>query len=215
VLKYAINRRGLLSESAVQLFAYAKSGPQAETADLQFSFTPASMRKPEPGQQIMKADDQPGMTLCSCPLRPKSRGYVHITSADPSKHPLIQFGYLDHREDQIVQIAGLRLGRTLAAQPALAPYLEGETLPGPEFENDEDLLEHIRESGGSVYHPVGTVRMGSDDAAPLDPRLRVRGIDGLRVVDASAMPLLISGNTNAPTIMIAEKAADLILADDR
>jgi choline dehydrogenase len=211
--KYAVSRRGLLAQSTLQIFIYAKSAPHLETADLQLSFVPASMQKPDPGQRMMKADGHPGMTLCSCHLRPASRGYVRARTSDIRDQPAISFGYLEHPEDRRAQIAGLRLGRALGAHPVLEPYIDHESLPGAEAAGDADLLAYIREAGGTVYHPVGTVRMGADASSPLDPRLRVRGVEGLRVADASVMPFLISGNTNAPTIMIAEKASDMILRD--
>lgn len=212
-LKYAVTRKGLLGESAVQIFIYAKSAPHLETADLQFSLTPATMRKLDPSARRMSSDDHPGMTLASCQLRPASRGHVHISSADPATPPAILLGYLTDRLDQETQLAGLRLGRALGAHPALQPYVEQETAPGADVSSDAALLDYIRANGGSVYHPVGTVRMGDDALAPLDVRLRVRGVEGLRVVDASVMPFLVSGNTNSPTIMIAEKASDMIIED--
>lgn len=213
-LKYAAIRRGLLSESSVQIFIYAKSTQKMATADLQFSLTPATMRKLDPGMRRMQSDGPPGMTLASCQLRPASRGHTHIRSADPSTPPSIFLGYLTDPLDQATQIAGLRLGRALGGHPTLLPYVDRETSPGTGIDDDSELLDYIRTEGGSVYHPVGTVRMGGDNEAPVDEHLRVRGVERLRVVDASIMPFLVSGNTNSPTVMIAEKASSMIIEDN-
>jgi choline dehydrogenase len=134
-----------------------------------------------------------------------------LKSADPAAHPAIVPNYITDRLDQEVVVAALRWGRRIAAQEALARYIDHEIKPGPEVETDEQLLAYARASGTTIYHPVGTCAMGRGPQAVVDPQLRVHGVEGLRVVDASIMPRLISGNTNAPTIMIAEKASDMIL----
>ena len=159
----------------------------------------------------MELDDQPGLTIAPCQVRPESRGTIHIKSADPTVYPAIAPNYLSNPLDQEVAVAGLKWGRKIAAQPALARYVDHEMLPGPDFTNDEQLLGFARMAGSTIYHPVGTCQMGRGPNAVVDAQLRVHGIEGLRVVDASVMPRLVSGNTNAPTIMIAEKACDMIL----
>ncbi|WP_414900260.1 GMC family oxidoreductase [Sphingomonas flavalba] len=211
-LRYLATRRGLLATAAAQVFLYAKSRPEEAEADLQFSVAPASVADMMPGVRRMRPDRAPGMTIGSCHLRPLSRGHVRIVSADPSCQPAIRFNYLSAAADQEAHIKGVRLARRLARQAALAPAIVREKSPGREVVSDEQILAYARARGGTVYHPVGTVRMGRDAASPLDPQLRVRGVEGLRVVDASIMPNLVSGNTHAPTVMIAERAASLILA---
>ena len=151
------------------------------------------------------------MTIAPCQLRPESRGTIHIKSSDPSQYPAIVANYLADPLDQEVAIAGLKWARKIGEQPAIAKYVEQEMNPGPGFESDEMLLEYAKASGSTLYHPVGTCAMGSGPMAVVDAQLRVRGVDGLRVVDASIMPRLVSGNTNAPTIMIGEKGAAMIL----
>jgi len=149
-----------------------------------------------------------------CQLRPESRGTVRIRSADPFQAPAMQPNYLAAELDRRCAIAGIRLARRLAQTDALQPYVASEYRPGPEATSDEHLLEFARTYGATIFHPSGTCKMGSDAMAVVDERLRVRGIGGLRVVDCSIMPTLVSGNTHAPVVMIAEKASDLIL-DDR
>ena len=162
--------------------------------------------------QKMVLETRPGLTLAPCQLRPESRGHVRIKSADPAAHPAIVANYLANSFDQEVTVAGLRWARRIAAQPALAGIIEHEMNPGAKAADDEALLAFAKATGTTIYHPVGTCRMGSDPAAVVDTALRVNGVERLRVVDASVMPRIVSGNTNAPTIMIAEKAADLIRA---
>jgi choline dehydrogenase len=162
-------------------------------------------------QQKMVLEELPGLTIAPCTLRPESRGHIRIVSTDPAVHPSILANYLSDPLDQQTALAGLKWGRKIAAQPALAPFIDHETMPGPDLVDDETLLAFARMAGSTVYHPVGTCQMGHGPNAVVDPQLRVRGVEGLRVADASIMPRLVSGNTNAPTIMIGEKAADLIL----
>ena len=213
-LQYLVNRGGLLSEPPAQLLIYARSKPGLEAADIQFSFSPATALDTEPGLR-MQTCREPGFTFAPCHLRPASRGWVHTRSADSRIPPSIQFNYLTDPIDQAAQIAGVRIAREIAAQPQLAELIETEIKPGATIQADAQILDYARRMGNTVYHPVGTVHMGVDERAPLDPRLRVRGVEGLRVVDASVMPRLVSGNTNAPTIMIGEKASDMILEDAR
>jgi len=146
-------------------------------------------------------------------MRPQSRGHVRIVSADPLARPVIQPNYLTAQKDRDVLLAGLKEARRIAAQPAFQRFVAAEHAPGPGVTSDADLTAYLCEKGRTSYHPVATCRMGIDDRAVVDPQLRVRGFAGLRVVDASIMPTLVSGNTNAPTIMIGEKASDMILAD--
>jgi choline dehydrogenase-like flavoprotein len=152
-------------------------------------------------------------TLMTCFLRPQSRGSVKLASGDPLQRPLIDANYLATPRDMDALLRGLKLAREVLQQPALAPHRLRELEPGAAVQSDEQIREFIRSRAETVYHPVGTCKMGRDSMAVVDPRLRVHGLDGLRVVDASVMPTLIGGNTNAPTTMIAERAADLILQD--
>jgi choline dehydrogenase len=156
-----------------------------------------------------------GFTLSICQLRPQSRGHVRIRSADPLETPEMQPNYLATDLDRRTTVAGMRAARAIAATPALSAYVKREIKPGPDATDDAALLEFARNNGATIFHPSCTCRMGSaqDPMAVLDERLRVRGVEGLRVVDCSAMPRLVSGNTNAPVVMMAEKAVDMIRAD--
>ncbi|MDO8324942.1 MAG: choline dehydrogenase [Phenylobacterium sp.] len=211
VLKYAFQRKGLLTLSAAHVAAFCKSRPDLAGPDIQFHILPASQNLEKAMSGKMELDGAPGLTIAPCQVRPESRGTIHIKSADPTVYPAIAPNYLSDPLDQEVAVAGLKWGRKIAAQPALAPYIDHEMLPGPDFSSDETLLGYARMAGSTIYHPVGTCQMGSGPMAVVDAQLRVRGVEGLRVVDASVMPRLVSGNTNAPTIMIAEKAADMVL----
>jgi choline dehydrogenase len=212
-IKYLLRKRGLLTLSAAHVAVFCKSRPDLAGPDIQFHILPATM---DPEQlangQKMVLEKEPGLTIAPCQLRPESRGTIRIRSPDPAAHPAIVPNYLSDRLDQEVTVAGLRWGRRIAAQAALQPYVERELMPGPDVETDEQLLDYARTWGTTIYHPVGTCAMGRGPQAVVDPQLRVHGVEGLRVVDASIMPRLISGNTNAPTIMIAEKASDMIRA---
>lgn len=187
---------------------FVRTRPGLSRPDAQFHVHPASgsFREPHPFS---------GITVGACQLRPESRGWVRITSRDARVAPVIQANYLDAELDRRVMIDILRICRQLAASPILRRYIVEERQPGPAVQTDEELLDYVRSNSGTTYHPVGTCRMGGDPGAVVDPRLRVRGIEGLYVVDASIMPSLISGNTNLPTVMIGEKASDMIIEDDR
>lgn len=216
VFKYLTQRKGLLTLSAAHVAAFVKTRPELATPDVQYHILPATMdlqKMTETGD--MELEKQPGITIAPCQLRPESRGSVHIKSARHDNHPAIRPNYLSDPLDQQTAVAGIRWARELANQPALAQYIEHELEPGEALQSDEEILEFARETGGTIYHPVGTCKMGIDgDAnAVVDNTLRVRGVEGLRVIDASVMPRLVSGNTNAPTIAIAEKACDMIRAD--
>ena len=212
VVKYVFQRRGLLTLSAAHIAAFCKSRPDLSGPDIQFHILPATFDMEKlANQQKMELESLPGLTIAPCQLRPESRGTIRIASSDATVYPSIVANYLSDPLDQEVAVAGLKWGRAIASQKALAPFIDHEMLPGPDFASDEMLLGYARMAGSTVYHPVGTCQMGHGPGAVVDPELRVRGVEGLRVVDASVMPRLVSGNTNAPTIMIAEKAADIIL----
>ena len=209
-LDYALNRRGPLSMAPSQLGIFAKSSSDYDTANVEFHVQPLSLDKfGEPLHTF------PAITLSVCNLRPASRGHVHVVSADPATAPRIQPNYLSEAEDQRVAVDSIRLARRLAGAPALAPYRPREYLPGADLTRDDELLTAAGNIGTTIFHPIGTARMGRDDdpMAVVDGRLRLRGLGGLRIADASVMPRIVSGNTNSPTLMIAEKAADMILAD--
>jgi choline dehydrogenase len=210
-LRYLFQRKGLLTLSAAHIAAFCKSRPDLAGPDIQFHILPATMDLDKlVNEQKMELEDAPGLTIAPCQLRPESRGHIRIKSADPSVYPTIFANYLSDPLDQEVAVAGLKWGRKIGQAPALAPYIDSEINPGAEFATDEQLLAYARLSGSTIYHPVGTCQMGHGPMAVVDAQLRVHGLEGLRVVDASVMPRLVSGNTNAPTIMIAEKASDMI-----
>ena len=211
-MKYLFQRKGLLTLSAAHIAAFCKSRPELAGPDIQFHILPATMDTEKlMNEQKMVLEGEPGLTIAPCQVRPESRGTIRIKSADPAAYPAIQPNYLSDPIDQQVAVAGLKWARKIASQPALTKWIDHEMLPGQEVASDEDLLGFARMAGSTIYHPVGTCQMGHGPAAVVDPQLRVHGVEALRVVDASVMPRLVSGNTNAPTIMIAEKAADLIL----
>ena len=210
-LKYLLHRRGLLTLSAAHIGVFCKSRPDLAGPDIQFHILPATMDPDKMAQQQkMVLESEPGLTIAPCQLRPESRGTIRIRSANPAEHPAILPNYLSDPLDREVVVAAMKWGRRIAAQPALARYIDHEMLPGPEVQSDEQMLAFARDYGTTIYHPVGTCAMGRHPRAVVDPQLRVHGVEGLRVVDASVMPKLVSGNTNAPTIMIAEKASDMI-----
>ena len=205
-LEYALRRSGPMSMAPSQLGVFTKSDAALDTPDLQYHVQPLSLDAF--GQPL---HDFPAITASVCNLRPQSRGSVTIRSADPADKPMIQPNYLSTPGDRMVAANSLRLTRQIMAQAPLAPFTPQEYLPGVEFNSDDDLANKAGDIGTTIFHPVGTARMGSDADAVVDDQLRVHGIDGLRVVDASIMPTITSGNTNSPTVMIAEKGADMIL----
>jgi choline dehydrogenase len=211
-VEYALFRSGPLTMAPSQVGAFAKSSPDYATANLQFHFQPLSLDKWGDGLHRFGA-----FTASVCNLRPSSRGSIHIAHADASTPPLIAPNYLDTEEDRRVAVQSLKLARRIAAQAPLARYRPTEYLPGEAVHSEDDLLAAAGQLGTTIFHPVGTAKMGlaSDPMAVLDERLRVFGVAGLRVVDASAMPRITSGNTNSPTIMIGERGAAMILDDAR
>lgn len=207
-IQYLLSRSGPLTLAASQVTIFTKSDPSLERPDIQFHMQPLSADKPGEGAHKFSA-----FTMSVCQLRPHSRGYIAIKSNDPLQYPEIHPNYLSDERDHPVVISALRLARRIAGAPSLAPHILSEFIPGAEYQTDAELLQAAQRFSQSIYHPSGTCKMGSDPMAVVDDRLRVHGLKGLRVVDASIMPELVSGNTNAPTIMIAEKAADMIIAD--
>jgi choline dehydrogenase len=209
-LEYVLTRRGILTIGAGVAGAFARSRPDVDLPDVQFHFMPLSADRP--GQGLHRFS---GVTASVCQLRPESRGTLAIASADPAAHPGIVSNYLAAETDRRVLLDGMKLIRRTTSQPAFARYVLREHLPGPEADSDEALMSYARGYATTVFHPCGTCKMGSDAKAVVDARLKVHGIAGLRVADASIMPVITSGNTNAPTIMIGEKAADMIRHDAR
>ena len=209
-LEYAAMRRGPLTMAPSQLGAFAKSDPARETPDLEYHVQPLSLDKfGDPLHPF------PAFTASVCNLRPESRGSVRIRSPEAAAAPAIQPNYLSAPADRLVAAEAIRLTRRICAAPALARFSPEEFLPGDECQSDAELAEAAGRIGTTIFHPVGTCKMGGDPLAVVDERLRVRGIEGLRVIDASVMPTITSGNTNAPTIMIAEKGAAMISEDRR
>jgi choline dehydrogenase len=208
VFKYLASRTGLLTLAPAHVLAFLRTTETLPTPDLQIAILPATL---DTKSHALEA--KPGMTCAPYQLRPKSRGSIHIASADVRIAPKIQGNYLSNEIDQETLVRGLRISRRICSHPALTQFRGEELLPGQSSQSDADLLGYARETGSTLYHPTSTCRMGSDKSAVVDTRLRVNGVGGLRIVDASVMPTLISGNTNTPTIMIAEKASEMILAD--
>ena len=214
-LRFALYRTGPMTLSAAQVGVFARTRPELDIPDVQFHFLPLSTDKALAGTYSGGLDlhDFPGVTASVCQLRPESRGTVTIASPDPTAAPTIRPNYLSAEIDCRTMIDGMKLARRIAAQPAFADHVVEEYMPGRAVVSDDDLLAYIRETGGTIFHPTGTCKMGSDANAVVDERLRVRGVENLRVVDCAIMPTVISGNTNAPAIMIGEKAAVMIRED--
>ncbi|MGF1476394.1 MAG: GMC family oxidoreductase [Geminicoccaceae bacterium] len=209
-IQYLLKRKGPLTAAPSQLGAFAKSDPALETPDLQYHVQPLSLDKfGEPLHPF------PAFTASVCHLRPESRGHVQLRDPSSETPPSLQPNYLSTAHDRAVAARAIRLTRKIAAAPSLQPYQPVEFRPGPEILEEADLVRAAGDIGTTIFHPVGTCKMGRDDGAVVDDRLRLEGFANVRVADASIMPTIVSGNTNSPTLMIAEKAADLILADAR
>jgi choline dehydrogenase len=209
-LRYLVSGKGMLGMVAAPLRAFVRSREGLEAPDLLLGWVPMLT---EPGSKGPKLSRQSGMTCYAHPMRPESRGHVHIASADPRRPPAINFNFLSAPIDAELTVRAIRIARSIMTAPAMADLRVTEIAPGVTRTTDDEIIDWVRQAGETTYHPVGTCRMGADAAAVVDDRLRVRGIDGLRVADASIMPTLTSGNTNAPSIMIGEKAADMVLQD--
>lgn len=213
--RYLTTRRGPLSLSVNQAGGFVRTRPDCERPNMQLYFSPVSYLRLPPGKRaLMRPDPYPGFLLGVSPTRPTSRGYLTLKSADPFDAPAIHPAYLSTPEDLETMLEGVRLMRMLGSTSALSEIVETELVPGPDVQGREALEADIRQRCGTVFHPVGTCRMGPDPGqAVVGPDLKVHGVEALRVVDASVFPTLTSGNTNAPAIMVGEKGADLVLAE--
>lgn len=207
-IRYMVNKQGKLAKSITEAGGFIRSRETLDRPDVQLHMLPLLF---DDSGRNLKLMSKPGYSVHVCVLRPKSTGTVTITSADPFAAPEIDYNFFAEPDDCKVMVDGIRQARRILAARAFDDYRGEEIHPGSDCQSDEQIIEKVKEKVGLVYHPVGTCKMGTDRMAVVDPQLRVHGLEGLRVVDASIMPRLISGNTNAPTIAIAEKAADLIL----
>lgn len=209
-LRYALTGKGMLGMVAAPIRAFVRSRDDLEAPDLLLGWVPMLT---EPGPNGPRIARRSGMTCYAHPMRPESRGQVHVVSADPHRPPAISFNFLSASVDRELTVRAVRIACSIMRAPAMAKLKVTEIAPGPYRTSDDEIIDWVREAAETTYHPVGTCRMGQDDRAVVDERLRVRGLAGLRVADASIMPTLTSGNTNAPCIMIGEKASDLVLED--
>ena len=207
IVRYYLKRDGLLAFNATQVGAFVKTSTNLEYPDLQILFAPAAL---DPAAHPRKLDINPGLTAIVCNLKPESRGYIHIKSKNIDDYPEIEGGYLKTPFDREMMLKGFHLLRKIFSQPVINKYITKEKAPGSSIHSDEQILEFCMKKGDSVHHPVGSCRMGTDDNAVVDTSLKVRGVNNLYVIDASIMPKIISGNTNATTIMIAEKASQML-----
>ncbi|MEM7523378.1 MAG: choline dehydrogenase [Pseudomonadota bacterium] len=209
-IRYMINRSGPMAMAASLATGFIKTRPDVETPDIQFHIQPWSADSPGEGVHPFSA-----FTQSVCQLRPESRGEIRLNSADPSVYPAIHPNYLATETDCRTMVDGVKIARRIAESAPLSGKIASEFRPGPDKVDDDALLDWVRGNSTTIYHPTGTCRMGIDDQAVVDPRLRVRGVDGLRIADCSIMPEIVSGNTNAPAIMIGEKVSDMIKEDRR
>jgi choline dehydrogenase len=203
---YARHKNGELTSNVAEAGGFVKSDPSRERPNLQFHFLPCLLR--DHGRQTVFGY---GVTLHVCDLLPKSRGRIGLLSADPASPPRIEANYLSHPDDIGVLLNGLKIARRVLEAPSMKRHIKAELLPGAQVQSDDALIEDIRARAETIYHPVGSCRMGQDAASVVDPEARVRGVEGLRVVDASIMPSIIAGNTNAPVMMMAENVARMML----
>jgi choline dehydrogenase len=198
--------KGALMTGAGPIGLFVRTRPELASPDVQYQFLAGSSEKT--GEVMHRF---PGCTLVAIPCRPESRGWLRITSADPAKPPAIQPNYLAAQADKDTMVAGLKVSRRIFATSAMRKYVTEEYLPGPQASSDEDLLNHVRATAGTTFHQTSTCMMGPGPMAVVDASLRVKGMERLRVIDASIMPTVVSGNTNATAIMIGEKGAEMIL----
>ncbi|WP_420407135.1 GMC family oxidoreductase [Hoeflea sp.] len=214
-LAYVLRRRGPLSLGVNQAGGFVRSRPDLPRPNMQLYFSPVSYTKAVPGKRaLMSPDPFPGLIMGAQPSRPTSRGHLTLKSANPFEAPAIHPNYLSTDHDMAEQLEGIKLIRRIAGSPGMAAIIEEEIRPGPSVQTDHEMMADIRARAGTVFHPVSTCRMGPHPGeAVVDARLRVHGVRNLRVVDASVFPAVTSGNTNAPTIMVAEKGSDMILSD--
>lgn len=210
-LQYVLQRRGLLGNCFVPFSGFFKSRPDLETPDVQLLGSAGLIRKTKSGHR--EFDKRPGFRFASFFTRPESTGHVHIQSPDPKIQPEIVLNYLDTEYDRMASVAAIRIARKIGRSGPLGDMVKAELLPGDQVQTDDEILQFIRETALSGHHPVGSCKMGIDPMAVVDPRLKVRGVVGLRVADASIMPRIVSGNTNATSIMIGEKCAEMVLED--
>lgn len=215
-LRYLLNRSGPFAMSVNQAGGFFRGGPDADRPNLQLYFNPLSYRIPNNPKAGLQPEPYEGFLMAISACRPKSRGTIAIASADAAAAPLIQPNYLTHADDVNEALQGMRLMRRIASAPAFHDWLDAEVSPSPALSSDEALVDYFRENCGSIYHLCGTARMGPEERnCVVDARLRVHGVPGLRIADASVFPNITAGNINAPVMMVAEKAADMILADTR
>jgi choline dehydrogenase len=210
-VRFFVEGRGALTfgVSSAQVFTHSREG--LASPDIQLLFSPASY---DP-QKFGALEKEPGMTIACSIARPESRGTIMAQSSDPREYPIIRPNYMSAENDVRVVVEGVRQARKIFSQPAFQPYSVGETLPGREIQSDDEIADFARQTGNTIYHPVGVCKMGPEDdkMAVVDPQLKVRGIQGLRVIDASVMPAVTTANTNSTAIMIGEKGSDMLLAD--
>jgi choline dehydrogenase len=207
-LRYALFRKGFLASVGAPMRAFVCSREGLEAPDLMLGWVPMLT---EPGPRGPRISKQSGFTCYAHPMRPESKGHIHITAADPHRQPAINFNFLSSPPDAELTVRAVRIARAIMTAPAMAPFQITEVAPGAGRITDDEILDWVKRAAETTYHPVGTCKMGADPMAVVDAQLRVHGIEGLRVADASIMPTLTSGNTNAPSIMIGEKAADMVL----
>ncbi len=205
-MQYTFFKTGLGAQNALEAGAFLKSRPELDVPDLQLHFLPVNMY-----DHARKPADRHGFMAHVCQLRPESRGFIALKSTNPSDPPLIQPNYLATENDRIAMREGVKITRDIFGQEAFDPYRGPELMPGAHVQSDDKIDDFIRRTAETIYHPIGSVKMGTDAESVVDAQCRVHGVEGLRVVDASVMPTLVGGNTNAPTIMIAEKISDAIL----